>query len=50
MKKFVLFFVICSLFFVCGSAKIYAEDLSITQKIERAYDNFMKNEKVVSRL
>jgi hypothetical protein len=47
MKKLILFFVICSLFCVCGSVKIYAEDLSITQKIERAYDNFMQNEKVV---
>ena len=47
MKKLVLFFVLCSLFCIVGTNKIYAEELSVTQKIERAYDKFMHKPAVV---
>lgn len=48
MKKVILFVLFCSLFCVCGVEKSYCENLSITQKIERAYDNFLKHEKVAN--
>ena len=48
MKKFVVFILFCSLFFVCGINKSYAQELTFVQKIERAYNNFLQNEKIVS--
>lgn len=47
MRKIILFVLFCSLFCLCGVEKVYCEDLSIVQKIERSYDNFLKNEKIV---
>ena len=47
MKKIVACIVLCSLFCIVGINKIYAEDLSVTQKIERAYDKFMHKPAVV---
>ena len=47
MKKIVACIVVCSLFCIVGTNKVYAEELSITQKIERAYDNFMQKPAVV---
>lgn len=51
MKNFVLTVVILSLFFVCeicNAHKVYAQDLSITQRIQTVYDDFLKNETVSS--
>ena len=47
MKRFVLFIMFFSLFFVCGVQKSFAQELTFVQKIERAYNNFLQNEKVV---
>ena len=47
MKKVLLFIVFCSLFCLFCTETSYAQDLTIVQKIERAYDNFLQNEKVV---
>ena len=47
MKKIVLFVALCSLFCFFGVEKSYAQELTIVQKIERAYNNFLQNEKVV---
>ena len=44
LMVFVLF---CSLFCVYGINNSYAQELTFIQKIERAYDNFLQNEKVV---
>lgn len=47
MKKIVLFVLFCSLFCFIGIDKSYAQELTFVQKIERAYNNFLQNEKVV---
>ena len=47
MKKILLFAVVLSLFCVCTVNNVYAQELTVVQKIERAYDDFLKNEKVV---
>ncbi|MBR4632588.1 MAG: hypothetical protein IKO48_04660 [Elusimicrobia bacterium] len=47
MKKTVLFLVVLCLFCFFGINKVYSEDLSVSQRIERENDNFMRNEKVV---
>lgn len=47
MKKIVLFVIFCSLFCFFGIEKSYAQEVPIVQKIERAYNNFLQNEKVV---
>lgn len=44
MKTLILAFAICSLFFVCGVKSVSAEGLSVTQKIENAYDSFLQIE------
>lgn len=50
MKSFILIVVVSlSLFCVCGifnTQKVYAQDLSVTQRIQGVYDDFLKNETV----
>lgn len=49
MKSFILTVTILGLFFLCGVCtpqRIYAQDLSITQRIQNVYDDFLKNETV----
>ncbi|MBQ3834772.1 MAG: hypothetical protein II816_04590 [Elusimicrobia bacterium] len=42
MKHLILVFAVCSLFFVCGVKNVSAEGLTVTQKIENAWDSFLQ--------
>lgn len=50
MKKFIALVVSLSLFTICCPIKIYAEGLSVTQKVLNVYYNFVQNEKVAKTI
>lgn len=50
MKKLILFTLFYFIFCAYGLNKIYAQELTFVQKIERTYNNFLRNKEVFKKI
>ena len=50
MKKLILFILFCFIFYAYSLNKSYAQELTFVQKIERTYNNFLRNKEVLKNM